>query len=117
MSKFRLRLIEALNYSGLTQLELSDYLGVHKTVVNSWIKGKAKLPNDIDKITTIAVFLGVNPSWLAGFDEPIKRIKISDSEIKLIESFRQLSEPNQNLVLNTINALPKDEKNLREKLV
>lgn len=116
MNVFRYRLQEALDNSRHSQQDLADYLGCHKTVVSSWVLGKAKLPNDIDRIIKIAHYLSVNPAWLAGFDEPIKKIKLTDAERELIEAFRELSEANQNLVVTTIRALPKEEKSREEKI-
>lgn len=116
MNVFRYRLQEALDNSRHSQQDLADYLGCHKTVVSSWVLGKAKLPNDIDRIIKIAHYLSVNPSWLAGFNEPMKKIDLSDAERKLIEAYRELSEANKNLIITTIQALPKEEKTTKEKI-
>lgn len=116
MNKFQIRLIEALHDSGYSQQELSQHLNVHKTVVNSWIVGKCKAPNDINKIIEISKYLNVNPAWLAGFDEPRQKFSLTSREKQLLEKYRQLSEANQQLIQTTVEALPVEIKMENKKL-
>lgn len=110
MKNFNSRLIEALDYTGHTQLDLANYLGCHKTVVNSWVKGKAKLPKSIDDVIKIARFLNVNPSWLCGFTDIKDDFNIDERELKLLKNFKRLSEENKTIIENMVKALPKDER-------
>ena len=66
MAEFHLRIKEAFRFSGHIQQELVDCLGVHKSVVSAWMNGR-NTP-DVEKMMKIAVFLKVNPAWLAGYD-------------------------------------------------
>ena len=109
MVDFNVRLREALSNSGVSQQQLADRLNIGKSLVSLYVSGQ-RTPNDLIKFEKIAKVLDVNPAWLAGFDEPVKKIKLSDTETKLIEMFRELGEANQNLILSTIKALPKEEK-------
>ena len=90
MVSFGERLQKALDHSFHSQQELADYLQIHKTVVNSWIKDRSS-PNKIEKFIPIARFLNVNPAWLAGFDVSMEEFKLDDSEIKLLKKMRLLN--------------------------
>ncbi len=90
MISFGERLQKALDHSFHSQQELADYLQIHKTVVNSWIKDRSS-PNKIEKFIPIAKFLNVNPAWLAGFDVSMEEFKLNDSEIKLLKKMRLLN--------------------------
>ncbi len=90
MVSFGERLQKALDHSFHSQQELADYLQIHKTVVNSWIKDRSS-PNKIEKFMPIAKFLNVNPAWLAGFDVSMEEFKLDDSEIKLLKKMRLLN--------------------------
>ena len=90
MISFGERLQKALDHSFHSQQELADYLQIHKTVVNSWIKDRSS-PNKIEKFIPIAKFLNVNPAWLAGFDVSMEEFKLDDSEIKLLKKMRLLN--------------------------
>lgn len=115
LSSFTKRLNEAFRFFHLTQKELADSVGISKALMNQYFKGLSS-PKSVEKVVEIADILKVNPAWLAGFDEPVKQIKLTDAERELVEAFRELSEANQNLVVTTIRALPKEEKTTKEKI-
>lgn len=107
MIPFRIRLMDALNRSNITQMALAEKLGLHRTVVNSWAKSRST-PKDLGIIEKAARIMNVSPAWLAGFDVE----NISDSESDMLRKFRSLSEANKGLILSTIEALlPETEKN------
>lgn len=56
-----------LNEKGHTQKELTDYLGIEKSVFSSWKNGKSKSYNKY--IYQIANFLGTTPSDLMGWKD------------------------------------------------
>jgi transcriptional regulator with XRE-family HTH domain len=91
MVSFGERLQKALDHSFHSQQELADYLQIHKTVVNSWIKDRSS-PNKIEKFIPIAKFLNVSPAWLAGFDVSMEEFKLDDNEIKLLKKLKLLND-------------------------
>lgn len=59
---FATNLKELLRAKKKTQKDLADYLEIHKTTVNAWIKGR-NLPN-LKILEKIALFLGVTTDQL-----------------------------------------------------
>lgn len=110
MSDFSERLKEAFRFSGLSQVDLANYLNVNKSVVNAWIKGRTDAPNQLDKIIKIAKFLNVNPSWLCGFSDIREDFKIDKRELQLLKNYRKLNDSGKAKIDENINDLTQLEK-------
>lgn len=57
------RLGELLHQQGITQYRLAKEIKAPISTVNSWFRGKAKMPRD-NYLEKIAAFLHVHPAWL-----------------------------------------------------
>ena len=67
---FQERLIEALSAKGMTQTELGIAVGITRSGINKYVKGKALPP--LDKIRVMSETLGVSEIWLLGYDVPME---------------------------------------------
>lgn len=74
------RLREALNDSGLTQVELARKANLTKDKVNKYLKGVCK-PGNVPMFNMSQV-LNVSPLWLMGYDVP----KREDNEMRQIKN-------------------------------
>lgn len=108
MERFNTRINEALRYSNHTQQELADFLGCHKTVVNGWVLGKARLPNNIEKIGVMAKYLDVNPAWLAGFDIPKD---LTAKDLEFLEEYKKLNDSAKEIIDATLRAFSLKKEN------
>lgn len=63
---FKDRLRESMR--DMTQLDLAKRISVPKQTIQKYLSGE-RTPK-IDKISELAIILGVNPLWLAGYDYP-----------------------------------------------
>lgn len=66
ISNFRDRLIQLIESSGQSQVEVAERAGISKSLLNKYIKGANKAGND--RILMLSEAFGVNPVWLMGFD-------------------------------------------------
>lgn len=85
---FSSRLQEAINISGLKQIDVSNKTGLDKSLISCYLSGKY-LPNSINR-KKLADVLNVSEIWLAGFDVDIYGNKLTDNfkmdEIELLYS-------------------------------
>ena len=65
VATFQERLIEALTAKNITQSELGRAIGITRSGINKYVKGKAIPP--LDKIRVISEILGVSEIWLLGY--------------------------------------------------
>lgn len=80
----------------MTQTELSEKLGMHKTTYTNYEQGKHTVP--LDFAVSLADFYKVSLDYIAGrtnFKKGISKPTLTDEELKLIESYRKLSERNK----------------------
>lgn len=88
MEKISERLKQALQKFGISQAELCKRTGIPKASISQYISGYVK-PKD-DRLYLIAKALGVNESWLLGYDVPMdaefeKRIKAYAEKLENVE--------------------------------
>lgn len=57
-SMFREAILEALKKRGITQVELANYLGINKSPLNAFLKGKGKI--SMENIEKSFLFLGID---------------------------------------------------------
>lgn len=76
-SNFRVRLREAIDYSGLQQVEVAKLSGISKSLLNKYLKGISEAGND--KLLVLGKALNVSPVWLMGYDVPMRE-NINDSD-------------------------------------
>ncbi len=55
---FREAILEALKKRGITQVELANYLGINKSPLNAFLKGKGKI--SMENIEKSFLFLGID---------------------------------------------------------
>lgn len=67
---FANRLRKALNRSGLNQTQLAEKTKIDKSLISNYLAGNYNAKQD--KLTLIADVLGVDETWLMGFDVPEK---------------------------------------------
>lgn len=67
-----IRLREALNRSGMKQIELSKKTGIIKSTLSLYLSGKFE-PKE-EKLSRLARTLNVDEAWLLGFDVPMERL-------------------------------------------
>lgn len=107
------RIRNAMDLRNLTQSELSEKAKIDKGQLSSYLSGKYK-PRQ-KNIEAIARTLNVDEAWLMGFDVPMERHIPSakkddnyfqtDTERKLILSYRKLNEKNQKKCSIYVNTL------------
>ncbi len=90
---------------GLTLEEVGDRVGVGKSTVRKWESGEiANMRRD--KIALLAAALGVEPSYLMGWNENEKTTdKLAPDESELLDSYRALNAAGQSIALNTVKGL------------
>lgn len=107
----KLRQVDILN---LTRPFCDKYqIKMNKSDISQYVSGKVE-PNQ-KKLTVLAMALGVNESWLAGYDVPMERLQDTNSEntlhrmlaytdrmldAKLQGSFQKLSYGNKQKVID-----------------
>ena len=55
---FREAILEALKKRGITQVELANHLGINKSPLNAFLKGKGKI--SMENIEKSFLFLGID---------------------------------------------------------
>lgn len=83
------KMIQLLNEKGHTQKELTDYLGIEKSVFSSWKNGKSQSYNKY--LSKIAEFFNVSTDYLLNNDEKITA-KYDDNPDRAKVLFRHLQE-------------------------
>ena len=81
MNTFKNRLLHAMNFRGLKQVDLVNSTGIAKATMSGYMKGEFEPKQK--NLNLISKSLKVNPSWLMGFDVPME---IENSkELKSVE--------------------------------
>ena len=89
--------------SGKKQTDIADYLGVSKSTVSDWCKGKM-VPR-MDKIEILAKYFGILKSDLI---EEKKPATDDELEKELIQFFRLVPKENRPLVVSMVKAAVKN---------
>ena len=66
IATFQERLIEALRVKEMTQSELGVAVGMSRSGINKYVKGRALPP--LDRVRAMSDALGVSEIWLLGYD-------------------------------------------------
>lgn len=74
---FKTRYRKALVLTGIKAVEISRKTGIPETTLSQYLSGYSK-PKD-KRLGVLADVLGVDPSWLMGFDVPMNSKDISDN--------------------------------------
>ena len=93
--------------------ELADLSNIPKSAVFRYVTGETeKIP--LDRIQRIAAALGVSAAYLMGWEpeEAMKRMTVSVSEERLLESIRQLSPSQQDTLLALLEGAVQNLKGL-----
>jgi len=92
--------LKELNQKGLSKTEMARVAGVSKQAVTGWFKN-----GTLSKSSAIAIAdaAGVSVEWLLGVHVD-KASGLKEKELKLLELFRQLPEPEQDRFIETINS-------------
>ena len=96
---------ENINYYlstfGKRQVELADYLGVHKGTVSDWVRGKTYPRADV--MEKISMFFGVKLSDL------VMERNTNQTETRLLRAWRNADPTYQTVALELLEAHPKKE--------
>jgi transcriptional regulator with XRE-family HTH domain len=60
---------------GMTQEQLADVMGKHKTAVSNWERGENKMT--VTDLEQLCVILGCTPEELIGWESPEEKTKVS----------------------------------------
>ena len=102
------RLDEAMQLRNIKPVELSEKVGIPKSMVSYYLSGKTK--PKADRVYDIAKFLNVSEAWLMGYDVPRERMpeqKKNDDLVKVIARLR--SDPAFYKVVTRLDKLSADE--------
>lgn len=80
MTHFAARLKEAMELRNIKQAQLAQKCGIGKSSISTYLKGKY-FPK-YDSIVKLANSLDVSPKWLAGEDDQIVDLNITDEQLK-----------------------------------
>lgn len=95
--------------SGLTQEELGDKLGVQKSAIVKYEKGRVE---NIKRSTikTMSEIFGVSPCFLMGFDDDEEQVKHVAEEVTLLQSIQRHWGQGAVKILELYNTLNDDGK-------
>lgn len=95
---------ELLDWSGMSQGELSKRSGIPQTTISSYVTGKATVP--VDAAYKIASGLGVS-AWTVLNCEPLPAtmLDMSEEEVELVTDVRQLTRHQREIVLQVIKLM------------
>lgn len=98
VDEFKNRLLIAMNYRNITQIELSQKSGVDKGSISHYLKGTYE--PKLGKAQKLAKALNVSLEWLMGADSPmLKESKTSTIDIKLLSELIKRYREKNNLSL------------------
>lgn len=103
---FKINLNTLIREKGITQKDLAEFMQVHPSTVNEWVKGK-KIPR-MDKIDKLCAYFLVKRSDLLepySADESKITVQLDKEERKLVEGFNSLSADGKNMILTMIQSL------------
>lgn len=104
VDSFKKRLIEAIEESGMSQVDVAAKSNISKSLLNKYIKGVSQAGNH--KLLSLARTLGVSPVWLMGYDVDKRKVDVdpefSEEKKKLISQIIALCEQADESNLKTI---------------
>lgn len=104
VDSFKNRLIEAVEESGMSQVEIAAKANISKSLLNKYIKGVNQAGNH--KLLSLARALRVSPVWLMGYDVDKRKVDVdpefSEEKKKLISQIISLCEQADEANLKTI---------------
>lgn len=104
------RVLYLLKKNNLKQKELAEYLGTKPSTVSGW-KQENKNPSS-NFILPICQFLNISVIYLLTGIEENNNNEINE---KLLTSFQQLNEDNQDIIIGEIKKLLKEQRNNEKK--
>lgn len=88
-STFAERLNEAISAADITQARLSRLVGIDRSTINNYVKGKYKATQA--NLYKLAVALDVSEAWLMGFDcEKDRLLTLSVEQSQLLKMYTLL---------------------------
>lgn len=94
--------------NNISQLELSEVLGISQQALSKWENGKTQPDND--SLIKLANFFRVSIDYLLGISESKKVDKPYDNELEkvLFSKAKDLTDEEKKAVIGVINAIKKD---------
>ena len=103
MTRFQSRFEMALDMAHMSAVELSRKTGISESTISQYRSGYSR-PRATDRIFILASALGVDPSWLAGFDTPAQ-----PGTSYVLEIFQSMNAEDQRSVINFMTYLKSKE--------
>lgn len=106
---FRNRLVIAMASENVRPVDLAEHTGIGKSAISQYLSGK-NIPKT-DKLKAIADTLNVQPSWLMGYDVPMRPIArrvdadIAEEDFEFIYKLSELNKIDRQLIMNMIDSL------------
>lgn len=104
------RVLYLLKKNGLKQKDLAEYIDTKPSTVNGW-KQENRNPSS-NLIIPICEFLNISVIYLLTGIEENNKNEINE---KLLTSFQQLNEDNQDIIMGEIKKLLKEQRNNEKK--
>lgn len=102
------RLKEALDFTGMKPIELSEATGIPKSMISYYLNGKTK--PKADRIYIISQKLNISEAWLLGYDVPMSRTaeqKKNDDLVIVIAKLRK--DPKFFGIVSKLAELPEEQ--------
>ncbi len=103
---FKENLRDLLDYQDMTVKELAFKTGISKRSIENYLGTRSSMP-PADYACKIATALNTSVERLVNGNNTKNEISLSDNLFSLLQRFQQLSESNQNAIIEIINSLPK----------
>jgi transcriptional regulator with XRE-family HTH domain len=81
-----------MEYYGINQTEFCIRTGIQKSALSNYLNG-TRQPRQ-DAVSKIADAFGISPSWVMGYDVPMKEIK----PIEIIQELEGISEQDRKIL-------------------
>ena len=85
VSRLQDRLDEALTIKGMRPIRLADQTGIPRGTISYYLKGKS-MPK-ADRLKTICEVLNISEAWLLGYNVPMERTSVEDTQFDEIPAF------------------------------
>lgn len=86
------RIRQIMEYYGINQTEFCKRTGIQKSALSNYLNG-TRQPRQ-DAVSKIADTFGISPSWVMGYDVPMKEIK----PIEIIQELEGISEQDRKIL-------------------
>jgi transcriptional regulator with XRE-family HTH domain len=86
------RIRQIMEYYGINQTEFCKRTGIQKSALSNYLNG-TRQPRQ-DAVSKIADAFGISPSWVMGYDVPMKEIK----PIEIIQELEGISEQDRKIL-------------------